>query len=416
MSACIEIHRIAKTTSLTDLADKAWQVMLKEFTEISQLDSFKEMSETEVQEYIRDEGLGIVNQNPVFEAVVTWVRHDEKSRKATFDYLMDNINLSLCSPSFLGNVVRMEPLIKTVNGLQKLSDAQHHFLSTNAMQQSTASRGCGEENALVAVCKDNCWILKSGEVEWVNVRSSVGKRLDFSRACMTVDGILLTGGYTPNGQASKICWKFSFDTLDWVAVSHLNVARYSHTTVSVGNRVYVIAGYDSNGKHLYDVEFLDETTAKWHDSRKIVRGLYCHVGVAYEHFAYVFGGHGTAGKSKETLILDTKCHRWSRKADISIFCHRGSSVVYKDRIYVLGGAENCCLSYDPDQDQWKTHCRPAVNHDRASAVVWKDRILLCGGTDTSVIEEYNPVTDTWSMWRFPLPEKALYPAVFAVHL
>ncbi len=77
-SACIATHRNARTNSVTDLAEKIWQVMLETFTVtgISQLDSFKEMSDAELQEYIRDEGLNMANGDPVFEAVVTWVRHD----------------------------------------------------------------------------------------------------------------------------------------------------------------------------------------------------------------------------------------------------------------------------------------------------------------------------------------------------
>ena len=418
-SACIDIHRNARVNSLTDVANKAWQVMLEKFTEISQLDSFKEMSKTELQEYIKDEGLNVANENPVFEAVVTWVRHDEVSRKASFDHIVESINFSHCSPSFLGDVIRKEALMNTASGMRKVADAQHHYLSTNAVQHSTARRGYSGENALVAICKDYSWMLKPGEAEWVNLRSSVGKKNSFSHACMTRDGILLTGGKSDD-QGIKVCWKFSLSKLDWVAMPDLNVARLCHTTVSVGNRIYAIGGRTGQGdnfKQLQDVEFLDETTGSWHVTRELLSALYSHTGVAYKHFIFIFGGCDTDfNQTKRTFMLDTKCHNWSRKADMPVVCDRGSSVVYKDRIYVLGGEDNRCASYDPDQDQWKTHSRPAVAHDRASAVVLKDRILLCGGTDTSVIEEYNPDTDTWRMWRYQLPETSKYPAVFAVHL
>ena len=90
-------------------------------------------------------------------------------------------------------------------------------------------------------------------------------------------------------------------------------------------------------------------------------------------------------------------------------------MVYRNRIYVLGGPQNCCMSYNPDQDQWETHSKPAVSPVIPSAVVWKDRILLCGGLNTSVIEEYNPDTDTWSEWKYQLPKAAKpAPVVFAI--
>ncbi len=75
------------------------------------------------------------------------------------------------------------------------------------------------------------------------------------------------------------------------------------------------------------------------------------------------------------------------------------------------------MSYNPGQDQWKTHSKPAVKHVGASAVVWKDRILLCGGENTSVIEEYIPDTDTWSEWKHQLPNPAANAlAVFAIYM
>ncbi len=75
------------------------------------------------------------------------------------------------------------------------------------------------------------------------------------------------------------------------------------------------------------------------------------------------------------------------------------------------------MSYDPEQDQWKTHSEPEDDHDSAYGLVWKDRILLCGGMNTSVIEEYNPDTDAWSKWKYQLPKAdSIPPAVFKIQL
>ncbi len=93
-SACIEIHRIAKSNSRTEIADKARQVMLWNFREVSKMNSFREMSETDLQDYISDEQLIVANENPIFEAVVTWVRHDLTNRESRFQIPMENGKLS----------------------------------------------------------------------------------------------------------------------------------------------------------------------------------------------------------------------------------------------------------------------------------------------------------------------------------
>ncbi len=416
-SACIDIHSIARANSLTDLAEKAWQVMLEEFQEVSKLNTFKEMPETELQEYISNEGLNIANQDAVFEAVVTWIRHDMKNRKSSFENLIENVKLSHCTPRFLGEVVKKEPLMKTAKCMECLADAMYQHM-TALVQQDSTRRGYSDVNTLIAVYTDQFWTLKDGESEWVSQGSSEGKKLGWSSACMTGNDILVTGGYSIDGNV-KQCWKITIPTLSWVTMPDLNVARSDHATVCVGNQVYVLGGEtDSTHKPLSSIEYLhylDEQNESWHLAGDMLSRLYNHTAVSYKGFIYVFGGYTGKENSLATFVMDTANNKWSRKADMPGQCILGSSVVYRDRIYVLGGEQDWCMSYDPDQDQWKTHSEPAVNHYRTSAVVWKDRILLCGEDNTSVIEEYNPDTDTWSEWKHQLPKPGAC-AVFAIQI
>ena len=415
-SACIDIHRVAKSNSLTEITDSAWQVMLKNFQEVSKGNAFREMSQTDLQEYISDEGLNVANENPVFEAVVTWVRHNPDNRKSCFESLMENVKLSHCSTQFLGEFVKKEPLMETRKCFQDVFDAVYHH-AMSSQQSGTARSGyCNTHNTLIAVCDDNVYTLKardSEHAEWISRMSSTGKILQQSSACMTEVSIVIIGGYS-NGSSRQI-WQFTFPTMKWNALPDLNVARFNHATVCVGNQIYVLGGFNG-GRALQSVEYLDKQngSCQVHEvSCDIPSVLHGHTAVSYKHFIYVFGGQS----SQATFMLDTVSKKWSRKADMPSYSYRLSSVVYRDRIYVLGGDQNCCMSYNPNQDQWKTYSKPAVGHVEPSAVVWKDRILLCGGVYTSVIEEYNPATDTWSQWIQQLPRSSgISPVVFAVHL
>ncbi len=390
-SACVDIHRIAKQNALGKAGEEAWNLMTEHFKEVSKHDAFKEMSQTDLQDYISDERLYVANENPVFEAVVTWVRHDVENRKDSFEKLMGNVKLLHCSKQFLVEIVRTEELMQTAICLRHLSDAMSHHM-TSRQQFDTARRGyyIYMYNTLVAVYDDNAYTFKARESEWVVNTSSAGKWLRWSSACMTGDGIVITGGY--DGKCYTQCWKLALPTMKWTALPVLNVARSSHATVCVGNQVYVLGGY--NGGCLASVEYLDEQNKSWQVTSDIPSVLYCHTAVSYKHFIYVFGGGTSSVSSLATFRLDTVNKKWTRKPDMPGHCRYGSSVVYRDRIYVLGGNQGCtCMSYDPDQDQFQSHSKHAVNHYTPSAVLWKDRILLCGGENTSVIEEYNPDTD-----------------------
>ena len=414
-SACIDIHRIAKHNSLQLTAEKAWDLMTEKFQEVSQMAAFREMSETDLQDYIRSDELNVANENPVFEAVVTWVSHDVENRKPSFETLMEHVKLSHCSLQFLGNVVTHEPLMETVKCLRHLSVAMFHHIPS-PQQADTARIGYYR---LIAVYADKVYTLKGGGSDWVSKTSTAGRMLWNSSACMTGDSVVITGGN--NNGRSSLCWKLTVPTMEWTALPDLNMAREHHATVCVGNQVYVLGGWD--GKKRQSVEYLDEQHGSWQVTCDMPSVLYGHTAVSYKHCIYVLGDG--------TFMLDTVNKEWSRKADMPGGCFYVSSVVYKDRIYVLGGWKNCCMSYDPDLDQWETHSKPAVTHVAyvpslgrrlgfsphvAPSAVWKDRILLCGGLDTTVIEEYNPDTDTWSEWKHQLPTTENIPHVmFAVH-
>ena len=424
ISDSIAVYKIAKANSLEDTTRKAWETMLDQFQDVITTNAFKELPETEVQEYISDQGLNVASEDPVFEAVVTWVRHDMGNRKDKFEKLLENVTLLYCSLRFLGDVVMEEPLVRTGGCFQYVAKALHQHASSPSLQMGTArgqaathARG---NNALLAVFEDQYYIWREEEPNWVNKSLSGFQKLEYSRACRTGDGIVFTGGLS-DFNTVKQCWKLSLPTLACTAVSDLKVERYCHASVCVGGQVYVLGGLSTSGV-LRFVEYLDEKTGSWCVTTDMPAPLHGHTAVDYKHCIYVFGG-GTAfivlgPSSGQSFVYDTISmisKTWSRKADMPQGCMHGSSVVYRDRIYVLGGEEKCCMSYNPDQDQWQPLSRPRENHSWGSAVVWGDRILLCGGRFTTVIEEYNPDTDTWTDWKHSLPQKGQY-AVFAVHL
>ncbi len=320
---------------------------------------------------------------------------------------MENVKLSHCSPSFLRDTVRNEPLMQSLKCLNLLADA---VLGCGAFQPQQPQQPGLDYNTLIAVYADNAYTLTGGGSDWVSKTSTAGKWLDFGSACMAGDGILITGGCNNNGYSSQ-CWKITVPTMEWTALPDLNVARQNHATVCVGNQVYVLGGWD--GETLQSVEYLDEQNGSWQVTGDMPSVLYGHTAVSYKHCIYVFGGR----LSQATFMLDTVVKKWSRKADMPGDCYRAASVVYKDRIYVLSGEGSCSMSYDPDQDQWKTHLKSTATNLAPSAVVWKDRILLCGGQNSSVIEEYNPDADSWSQWKHQLPKRAnIPPVVVAVHV
>ncbi len=447
ISDCIVVYRIAKANSLDDTSQRAWETMLDNFQAIITTSAFKELPETEVHtevkyisdkvitevhtevKYISDKDLNVASEDPVFEAVVTWSRHDMENRKDKFEKLLENVTLLHCSLKFLGDVVMEEPLVKAgTNNCLNVAKALHQHASSPSLQMGTA-RGSDRlvyktgrtSNALLTVSGTQYYIWRKEEPNWANKSLSMFsgyKRLnnhDNCSACQTGDAIVFTGGESYINPAFQ-CWKLSLPTLAYTVVSDLNVPRGTHASVCVGGQVYVMGGVVNSGDVIQSVEYLNEKTGSWCVITDMPVGLYEHTAVDYKHYIYVVGGIAESYESSgQSFVYDTVSKTWSRKADMPQDCTWGCSVVYRDIIYVLGGGEKCCMSYNPDQDQWQPLSRPREDHRGGSAVVWRDRILLCGGRFTTVIEEYNPHTDTWNHWKHSLPQEDCH-AVLAVHL
>ena len=68
------------------------------------------------------------------------------------------------------------------------------------------------------------------------------------------------------------------------------------------------------------------------------------------------------------------------------------------------------MMYDPATNEWRLLTGPREKHGNAPAVVWKGKILTGGGDvdtheTTSVVEEYDTLSDTWTYWTLPLKEE-----------
>ncbi len=425
VSCSININKMAKENSMEDLANRSWQVMLSEFPEVIETGAFKEMSEAELVQYIEDDGLNVANEDPVFEALVTWIRHDLENRKFRFESLLDHVTLSHCSLEFLRDTVRKEPLIVNIEGFyEHLAEAFCLHATMIPLQSGTPRKGYTGKyttlNSLIAVCDDRCWVLQDEQPFWIRQRFSSTPTLGDSSICMAVDAIVVTGGRL-YGKASKQCWKISLQTLQWDRLPDLNVARFFHSSVCVGRHIYVLGGLGRDRQTLKSVEYLDDKVGAWYKTCDMPLPLYGHTALNSNNNIYVLGGNKIlySDFSLNTFVFDVVNKTWSKKADMPQQCASGLSHLYRGKIYMHGGDKYFFMRYDPYKDGWETLSSPAAVEYSVRSVAWKDRILLHGGTahTDGVIEEYNPDTDTWSAWEPRLPRQARCPnALFAVHL
>lgn len=187
------------------------------------------------------------------------------------------------------------------------------------------------------------------------------------------DEVWILGGRVgdhPGAVTSKV-WIYNLTSKEWSAGPKLPVPGAAGGAALVGNRIHWFGGLDTNAQcdvanhYVYD---LANPSGGWND----ISGI-APMPIPRNHFAtvvhdgliYAIGGqftHGGCGAGTPDTDLvhafNPATNTWTQKASLpTIQSHiEPSTFVYKDAIYVVGGATagNKVYRYDPSNDIWDT--------------------------------------------------------------
>ncbi len=441
---CIGLYTVATVNGVQQLREKARKVMVNNFKEVVATPEFLDMSTDEVEEYIQNEDLSIPNEDPVYDAVVSWIKYRPDERAASFSRLINSVRFRFCSSYCLKHILPKEPLMETLEHQRILVSALKHqdtesvcwdnvggdcvdcsVLPRKGYQRKSSMVIIGGRSDPDNVIRSDCWHLQNEEWK-VMQQSPIPTTTYLFNACIVRDGIVVSGGFT-FGRTVK-CWLLSTTNYRWSPLPDLNTARARHSSVSVEGQVYVIGGEGQDGIEISSVESLQKYRVRWEALPDIPKPLVYAMAVAHGQYIYVFGGTDMNwANSKSCYVYGTKGKSWHTLPDMPRGCMCGSVVVWKDMIYLVGGFRRSCMSFNPATTTWSTLSQCVHEHGDAPALVWEDRILVCGGRSkkttrvddgkpagTSVIEEYDPETDTWTVSQIELPMNLSAHFVFSI--
>ena len=433
---CVGFFKFATLYRLDKLQQKASGVIQSEFKIVALKEEFKELSCKELIEFIKDDDVNVEDEDVVFDAVLDWVRHDLDNRKSSFQTIIEHVRLPYCTSNYLQHMKDTYDLFTPmcyeylIEALSFQADTVHQHqiascrtvLRTNFQQESclllVGGLACleGEDNEFE---HNSCQYYKEDTSSWESLTElpqSVGR---FYHVCRVNRGLLLTGGRT--GGAFNQCWHFDMSIKKWEAMPPLITARRHHRSVSLDDCVYVVGGMDVNNTMLASVECLNANRNQWLSMPEMTQAVYLPAVVTYNNKIFVVGGRDAQNKGLCcTQVFDTTQGQWSTLPDMPEVCDLGAAVTLNDCMYVVGGFGHTCLKYDPTSDNWTKLSQPSLSHGNAPAVVWRGSILVAGGGDakpeSSVIEQYSPLTDTWLEWKTTLDMKTVFHCMFNVDL
>src|SRR6202162_3011919 len=212
--------------------------------------------------------------------------------------------------------------------------------------------------------------------------------------------------------------------------------------VALNGKMYVIGGWDEGKAAGLNYEY-DSATDKWIQKKGMPRASHHAAIAAANGKIYVIGGFvppkdtqiptgGAWEPIADVWEYDPAADSWKSLAPVPT--KRGAAVAVEvgGKIYVIGGATTVADSkdpyftffgpslvlttnevFDPATNKWESRRSMSVARNLAYAAAVNGKIYVIGdrtghafilsATNTDVVEEYSPVSDTWSAPKERMP-------------
>lgn len=261
---CLSMIRLSEIINCITLRDKAKEMAMKSFCDVSVSEDLCELSLKELLGYLEDDGL-CAEEEQVFETLMAWIHHDPLSRGGAISDLFKKVRLRYIHPTYLFQFIASDPLIQSSTLCTELIESVRRLMF-----------------AVNAKCAGNTNVdLKP---LWVAPRRY---------SCQEV--LVVVGGRKNNEQSSREALVFDEKTSDWQRLSKLPIRLYKPSYVALHSILYVIGGLTTNTMYSHvstTVYTLSLKTNQWRMAEPILEPRFAHQSVTYLHYIFVLGGLG----------------------------------------------------------------------------------------------------------------------------
>jgi N-acetylneuraminic acid mutarotase len=187
----------------------------------------------------------------------------------------------------------------------------------------------------------------------------------------------------------------------WTRRSDMPTGRAAHETVVVGNKIYVLGGFNANLVEFDANEVYDPSADTWETKAPLPAPRALLAAAVVNDTIYAFGG-GYPDPTNEVYAYDPVSDTWTRKSDMPRARTRASAGVIDGIVYIVGGnrTERNCEAYDPATDTWtRKKDIPGGTSGSISLAPYGGLLYAFGGGYTMVFSptySYDPRTDRWT--------------------
>lgn len=418
-SNCLGFLEFADKLSLKSLRDSCMDYAAKYFVELPKYEEFQYSNVHVIKLIISYGSINITYEDDVFDFVEKWILFDKTKRIVYFKELFGKIRLCLLSTLALSEILTSNLLAMAdsdgyirlkIQYMLNMKRNPCRLLDEDFKKYSLVCRR--NNNHIIVFCGKDSYTNPLCTVSKFDVQKSIWEscqmyqqpRSSASAACIN-NCIFLTGGIGPVGDGNELIHMssvacYSVKTNEWFSVSSMHCKRSSHATVSYGNRIFAIGGYDGKTS-LKSAECYDANTDTWSSISSMNYSRSSFAAVSLDRFIYVLGGHNTCTVER----YDTRAAQWELMPAMSTKRINFGAAQVCGFIYVVGGHDGreylrSMERFDPNTSEW-TVMRPMPSARSGIGVtVVGHHIYVVGGHDgnryLNTACRYDVFEDSWS--------------------
>ena len=219
-SNCLSVRAFSEKYDCEELMDKSESFILENFVAVSKSEEFLRLKVSEIEKLISLDDVIVESEEQVYEAVISWVKHDVDNRRSDFAQLLSKVRLGCMSKYYIAGYVETEELVTdSLECTKLLYKAMKSYALLGPQGQPVGD-----------ICK--------------------------LRRCLdsNVDAIITIWGPGDELRSSTQCYVPSVN--QWYNLAPMLIPRFSHGAVACEGFIYTVGGVSLNG-HLSSMERYD---------------------------------------------------------------------------------------------------------------------------------------------------------------
>ncbi|KAM6935949.1 kelch-like protein 38 [Lycodopsis pacificus] len=431
---CLSMIRLSEILNCDSLRDKAKEMAMKSFSDVSASEDLCELSLPELMGYLEDDGL-YAEEEQVFETLVAWIHHDPLSRSGAISDLFKKVRLRHIHPTYLFQFIANDPLIQSSTLCAELIESVQRLMfsvNTKCVGDTSvdfkplwvAPRRYSSHDMLVVVGGRKNSEQTSREALVFDERSETWQQLAklpirlYKASYVALHSVLyVIGGLTTNTkncQVSTTVYTLSLKTNQWRTAEPMLTPRFAHQSVSYLHFIFVLGGLGPDRRLTDSAERYNSMFNQWEAMAPMPEAVLHPAVAASNQRIYVFGGEDAMQNPVRIIqVYHIARNMWSRMENRTVKNVSAPAAIVDDKIYIIGGYTRRVIAYDTKANRFIKCANLKERRMHHSATVLNNKVYVTGGrhiNGNDVIEDsdnfdcYDPKTDTWTS-KGPLPYK-----------